>query len=61
MYTGTLKKGDKLTIEREYEFGKTGTEIVTVVGIFQEGKAWFALLDNGQKLYILPPLSSNQD
>jgi hypothetical protein len=61
MYTWTLKKWDKLTIEREYEFWKTWTEIVTVVGIFQEWKAWFALLDNWQKLYILPPLSSNQD
>jgi len=35
-----------LKIEREYEFGKTGFELVKVVAIVQEKGLLYALLDN---------------
>jgi hypothetical protein len=59
MYTGKLKKWDTLEIEKEYEFGKRGIEIAKVVWIFQQWSARYALLSNGMKLFVLPPLSSN--
>jgi hypothetical protein len=59
MYHWNLHKWDTVEIEREYEFGKRGIELAKVVGVFQQGKTRFALLDNGMKLYTLPPLSSD--
>lgn len=61
MYTWTLQKWDVVELEREYEFWKRGKEIVTVVGIFPQWNTRFALMDNGMKFYILPPLSSNHN
>lgn len=61
MYHWNLQKWDTLEIEREYEFGKKGVELAKVVGVSQQGTARFALLDNGMKLYILPPLSSDNN
>jgi hypothetical protein len=35
-----------LKLEREYQFGKTGFELVKVVAVFQKDGIWYALLDN---------------
>lgn len=57
MYTENLKKWDTVEIERNYEFDKKGIEIAKVVWVFQQGAARYALLDNGMKLFILPPVN----
>ena len=54
VYRGSLAKGDELSIEVEYMFGKVGTEVVKVVGIFSKGSRRVALLDNGMELSVLP-------
>lgn len=61
MYTGKLQKGDTLEIERNYEFDKKGIEIIKVVWIFQQGKTRYALLDNGMKHFILPPMAKSTE
>ncbi|MEI6425881.1 MAG: hypothetical protein WCO66_00865 [Candidatus Absconditabacteria bacterium] len=54
IHKGTIKKGETLKLEREYEFGKKGFELVKVVAVFQENGTWCALLTNGMKLYFIP-------
>ena len=44
--TTILKRGDKLSIKRNYAFGKVGYETVSVVMI----KGPYALLDNGLEI-----------
>ena len=44
--TINLKKGDTLSLKRNYAFGKVGYETVTVVMI----KGHYALLDNGLEI-----------
>ncbi len=59
MYTGNLKKGDILEMQRNDPFGKEEFEVTKVVWIFQQWSARYALLNNGMKLFVLPPLSSS--
>ena len=54
LHKWTIKKWETLKIEREYEFGKTGFELVKVVAIVQEKGLLYALLDNWMKLYFIP-------
>ncbi|HNG97685.1 MAG TPA: hypothetical protein PLW93_05425 [Candidatus Absconditabacterales bacterium] len=54
LHKGTIKKGETLKLEREYEFGKTGFELVKVVAVLETNGVWYALLDNGMKLYFIP-------
>ncbi|AHB41679.1 hypothetical protein P148_SR1C00001G0891 [candidate division SR1 bacterium RAAC1_SR1_1] len=54
LHKGTIKKGETLKIERKYEFGKTGFELVKVVAVFQKNGIWYALLDNGMQIPFIP-------
>ena len=45
----TITKGQTFKIERNYQFGKKGTEIVKVVGILND----YVLFDNGMQVHKL--------